>query len=79
MERALARATALCAKAPTALALTKQLLADLGGPDLTDALARAIEVNVAARASPELREGVRAFLEKRSPRWTGTSDSEGDP
>lgn len=69
LERAIERAMALTANAPTAMALTKQLLAETSGGSLEDGLQAAIEVNTAARGSDDLREGVRAFFSGRAPRW----------
>jgi methylglutaconyl-CoA hydratase len=57
---------------PAALASAKRLIGDLAGrplaPDLIDDTARRI---AALRATPEAREGVGAFLEKRAPGWSG--------
>lgn len=57
--------------APGALGAAKRLVADVAGREIDEALiletARRIAV---ARASPEGREGMAAFLEKRSPRWS---------
>ena len=69
LERAIERAVALTANAPTAMALTKQLLADTSGVGLEEGLRAAIEVNTEARGSEDLREGVRAFFAHRAPRW----------
>ena len=59
--------------APSALADTKKLLADLWPSPLPRDLDAAHEYHVSARNSPEAREGIAAFLEKRAPRWTGDS------
>lgn len=77
LERALERAEALTANAPTALALTKTLLAEVSGGELERALAAAAEINAAARSSADLHEGVQAFLDGRAPRWR--SERGGDP
>ena len=57
---------------PAALTAAKRLIGDLAGrpitPDLIDGTARRI---AALRATPEAREGVNAFLEKRAPGWSG--------
>jgi methylglutaconyl-CoA hydratase len=53
------------AKLPSeAVARTKALLYELDDLDVTDGIARGVEVNVAARMSEECRRGVRAFLER---------------
>jgi len=57
---------------PAAIAAAKRLVGDLAGrpvdPDLIDDTAQRI---AALRATPEAREGVGAFLEKRAPGWSG--------
>jgi methylglutaconyl-CoA hydratase len=70
LERALARARTLAANSPAALAATKRLLTESGGLPLHEALEKAITVNVEARSGDDLREGIRAFLEKRTPSWS---------
>jgi len=64
-----ALATKLIANAPQAMALTKELLPDVWGGELLDALDRAADANVHARATSDCREGIAAFLEKRKPEW----------
>ena len=57
----------ILAGGPEAMAATKAVIRDVsrgGGEDVT---AKAL---AARRASPEGREGLRAFLEKRKPRWS---------
>ncbi len=80
VPRALALAATLAANAPSSLALTKGLLCALPGMGLEDGLRLGIEVNALARTTDDLREGVRAFLDKRPPRWPKRkedSDSDG--
>jgi methylglutaconyl-CoA hydratase len=55
---------------PDAVAHTKRLLVALRHLPLSDGLARACEENALARTSPDFREGVAAFLEKRKPNWS---------
>ncbi|HEX7039220.1 MAG TPA: enoyl-CoA hydratase-related protein [Trueperaceae bacterium] len=69
LEAAVALARRLARNAPGSLAATKGLLARLPGLTFEEGLAAAVEVNVAIRAGDEIREGVRAFLEKREPSW----------
>jgi len=69
LERALELARNLARNAPGSLALTKRLLLQQRGLGLDQALALAVAANAERRASAELAEGVRAFLEKREPRW----------
>jgi methylglutaconyl-CoA hydratase len=60
----------LLAASPAALAATKRLLADVVEFPVDDVLLAATAKCIAdARVSPEGREGIAAFLEKRSPSW----------
>ena len=55
---------------PAALASTKRLLADVVEMPMDDVLLAATAKCIAdARGSPEGREGITAFLEKRAPGW----------
>jgi methylglutaconyl-CoA hydratase len=67
LDEAIALGRALVAAGPQAIATTKRLIdeatghpADLRGP---------AAVSAAVRVSEEAEEGLRAFLEKRPPRW----------
>jgi len=61
---------ALLQGAPGALAQTKQLLREVAGRPVDDALQRDTAQRIAqARASEEGREGIASFLEKRRPNW----------
>jgi methylglutaconyl-CoA hydratase len=66
-DEALALARSLTACGPRALATIKRLIDESSGrpPDLRGAAA----VSAAVRVSDEALEGMRAFLEKRPPRW----------
>ena len=60
----------LLAGSPAALAATKRLLADVVETPVDDVLLAATAKCIAdARVSPEGREGIAAFLEKRAPSW----------
>ena len=60
----------LLAASPAALAATKRLLADVVEAPMDDVLLAATAKCIAdARVSPEGREGIAAFLEKRAPSW----------
>jgi methylglutaconyl-CoA hydratase len=64
----------LLAASPAALAATKRLLADVVETPMDDVLLAATAKCIAdARVSPEGREGISAFLEKRSPFWVPKS------
>lgn len=61
---------ALLAGGPAAQAAAKRLIADVAGRPLDDALVEETAKRIAEiRATPEGREGVAAFLEKRKPAW----------
>jgi methylglutaconyl-CoA hydratase len=60
----------LLAASPAALAATKRLLADVVETPMDDVLlAATAKCSADARVSPEGREGIAAFLEKRVPSW----------
>jgi methylglutaconyl-CoA hydratase len=60
----------LLAASPAALSATKRLLADVVEAPMDDVLLAATAKCIAdARVSLEGREGIAAFLEKRSPHW----------
>ncbi len=64
------QARVLLSASPAALAATKRLLADVVEAPIDDVLLAATAKCIAdARVSPEGREGIAAFLEKRSPGW----------
>ena len=54
----------LAARPPSAVALIKSLLYELGDLDFDAGMERAAQVNVEARMTEACREGVRAFLER---------------
>jgi methylglutaconyl-CoA hydratase len=54
---------------PRALAGAKALLHEVAGRGLEDLRQATVERIANIRASPEGQEGLRAFLEKRQPRW----------
>jgi methylglutaconyl-CoA hydratase len=64
------QAQVLLFSSPAALAATKRLLADVVEAPLDDVLLAATAKCIAdARVSPEGREGIAAFLDKRTPAW----------
>jgi methylglutaconyl-CoA hydratase len=65
-----ALAQMLAANSPASLAGTKRLLAAQNKAWLDRAIADAMEANAQARETPDFREGVAAFLEKRRPVWS---------
>ena len=56
--------------APDALANTKRLIEELWGSSVQQDVERALRHHMKARESAEAKEGIAAFLEKRSPNWT---------
>ena len=63
-------AAALCTNGPQAVRESKRLVQDVAGCSLDEALIDDTACRIARiRASAEAREGVAAFLEKRTPAW----------
>jgi len=62
-------ADSLLANSPTALRDTKALLANQNRAWLDQSLAIAVKASANSRQTPDFREGVTAFLEKRLPKW----------
>ena len=56
---------------PAAVNAAKRLVREVAGRDPQDVRGLTIERIAAARVSDEGQDGLRAFLEKRSPRWQG--------
>ena len=57
---------------PAAMAASKQLVADVAGAPINDELVAETSRRIAEiRGSDEGREGLNAFLEKRSASWIG--------
>lgn len=55
---------------PQAVAAAKKLVFDLAGKPVTPKLSRETAKRIAAaRGTPEAKEGIRAFFEKRAPSW----------
>jgi len=69
MPEAHALAAKLLQNSPQAMRATKRLLSDYARARLDREVAAAIAANVEARATEDFKEGVRAFLEKRKPRF----------
>lgn len=71
LERAEAIAAAIMRQAPLAVATLKQVLRQGADVPLEDAIALEARMAAAIAASPDMREGVLAFVEKRDPVWSG--------
>jgi methylglutaconyl-CoA hydratase len=61
---------AVLQNAPTALANTKRLIEELWSSSVKHDVDLALRHHMEARESAEAKEGIAAFLEKRSPNWT---------
>ena len=62
--------TVLVNAGPTAAKLCKKLVQDVSGQDITPELINMTIASIAdVRVSPEGREGLQAFLQKRKPNW----------
>ena len=69
MNRALALADDLIAASPSSLTRAKHLLTSAAGAGVDHDLERAILENARIRCTPDFKEGVASFLEKRKPVW----------
>jgi len=65
--------------APSAVAAAKKLLDEIHGRRPAEVMADTVEVIAAQRVSTEGQEGMKAFLEKRRPAWSGGSTGLGRP
>ena len=61
---------AVLQNAPVALANTKRLIEELWSSSVREDVESALRHHMEARESTEAKEGIAAFLEKRSPNWT---------
>jgi methylglutaconyl-CoA hydratase len=66
---ALSIATAILQGAPRAITNSKRLIEELWPSSVAEDVAVALRHHLAARESEEAKEGIAAFLEKRSPKW----------
>jgi len=69
LKAAQALAGEVAENAPTSLRLTKELLLALPGMGLEEAFRLAALANAWVRETGDLKEGIRAFFEKRKPRF----------
>jgi len=67
LDEAIALGHSLVASAPIAVETTKRLISEASGRPSN--LRGAAAISAAVRVSDEAEEGMRAFLEKRPPRW----------
>src|SRR2546428_12405577 len=71
MARAHELAELLIAASPSSLTRSKHLLVSSAAPGVDHDLERAILENARIRCTPDFREGLASFLEKRKPVWQG--------
>ena len=71
MARAHALAALLMENSPASLRYTKRLLSTAARAEVDAQIEGAIQENAAVRSTPDFREGISAFLEKRKPQWSG--------
>ena len=71
MARAHALAALLMENSPASLRYTKRLLSTAARAEVDAQIEGAIQENAAVRSTPDFREGISAFLEKRKPKWSG--------
>ena len=69
LSEAMEAARAIAAKSPAAIAASRAAFHREADRDYTDAVARAVDDFCALAVSADAQEGLRAFLEKRSPEW----------
>ena len=64
-------AATLIANSPESVLATKRLLIRASEAEIDRRIELAVTESVAIRSTPDFREGLAAFLEKRAPRWSG--------
>src|SRR6267142_2750299 len=74
MERAKELADILIAASPGSVTRAKRLLTSAAAAGVDADLERAILENARIRCTPDFKEGLASFLEKRKPVWRGDSD-----
>jgi methylglutaconyl-CoA hydratase len=71
MDRARELAEVLIAASPSSVTRAKRLLTSAAAAGIDHDLERAILENARIRCTPDFKEGVATFLEKRKPVWQG--------
>ena len=74
MDRARELAEVLISASPASVTRAKHLLTSAAAPSLDHDLERAILENARIRCTPDFKEGLASFLEKRKPNWAGDGD-----
>lgn len=70
MTRARELAAQLMENSPASLLYTKRLLSAAARTEMDAQIDAAVRENAAIRATPDFREGISSFLEKRKPKWS---------
>ncbi|HEY6903975.1 MAG TPA: enoyl-CoA hydratase-related protein [Candidatus Acidoferrales bacterium] len=70
MDRAHEIAAELITASPTSIARTKTFMLGFDDAVLRAELEQAVNANADIRSTPDFKEGIASFLEKRSPKWT---------
>ena len=70
VARARELAGQLMENSPASLLYTKRLLSEAARVELDRQIEVSVRENAAIRATPDFREGITSFLEKRKPKWT---------
>ena len=70
MDRAHEIASELIAASPSSITRTKNFMLGFDDATLQSELEQAINANADVRSTPDFKEGIASFLEKRSPKWT---------
>ncbi|MGH9676216.1 MAG: enoyl-CoA hydratase/isomerase family protein, partial [Candidatus Acidiferrum sp.] len=71
MQRAHDLADTLIAASPSSVMRAKRLLTTAAAPGIDHDLERAILESARIRCTPDFKEGLASFLEKRKPVWQG--------
>jgi methylglutaconyl-CoA hydratase len=72
--RARELAAALIEASPSSLTRAKRLLTAAAAAGVDADLQRAILENASIRCTPDFKEGLASFLEKRKPQWRGDTE-----
>jgi methylglutaconyl-CoA hydratase len=74
MDRAKELAAVLIEASPSSLTRAKRLLTASAASTIDADLERAVLENARIRCTPDFKEGLASFLEKRKPQWRGDSE-----
>ncbi len=64
----------LLQNSPTSVVATKKLINSFGAAELDGQIEISMRANAQIRTTDDFREGVASFLEKRKPKWSGSTD-----